>query len=81
MAYKSLKSDLTTELVDESFHNVTKLPNCRGRAGAVHERTNGHLPVDVGNDAEAGNSKRIAAGDSKGRKRKRTVMRQIGFKP
>ena len=34
-----------------------------------------------GGDTEVGNSKRTEAGDPKGWKRKRIVMRQIGFKP
>ena len=36
---------------------------------------------ESGNDAEAENSKRTEAGEPKGRKRKRTIKRRIGFKP
>ena len=34
---------------------------------------------DVGDDAEARNSKRTAAGDQKGRKRKRTVKNRLAL--
>ena len=34
---------------------------------------------DVGDDVEAGNSKRIAAGDPKGQKRKRTVKNRLAL--
>ena len=40
--YKDLRSDLTAEVADDSFHSVTGKLNQRGRASAVRERTSGH---------------------------------------
>jgi len=57
VACKILKSNLTAELADESFHSVTELLNHRGRFATVRERTSGHFFVEDGDDAEAGNSK------------------------
>ena len=79
MVCKILKSDLTTELADVSFHNVVELSNCRGKYGAVCERTSGHFLVDDGNDVEVGNSKRIVVGKSKGQKRNRTVKDRLAL--
>ena len=75
--HKSFKSDLTVELVDESFHGVTEIPNRWGWASAVHERTSGHSLWDVGDDAEVGNSKWTAACDLKERKRKWIVKDRL----
>lgn len=74
-----MKSNLTAELVDESFHSLTELPNYRGRVGVVREKTSGHFPVDDGNDAEVGNSKWTSTGDPKGRKRKQTVKDRLAL--
>lgn len=40
--YKDLRSNLTAEVGDESFSNVTKELNQRGKADAVRRRKSGH---------------------------------------
>lgn len=40
--YKDLRSDLTAKVADDSFPNIIKELNRRGRVGIVQKGTSGH---------------------------------------
>ncbi len=73
-------SDLTTELADDSFYRVMGKPNRRGKLGAVCKRTGSHSMWAVMMISRQGIPREQQQVIRRGRKRKRAVMRSVGFK-